>query len=255
MAEVIRDQNCLVWDIGGCGSWITTFLAQMISWIVISLALSIIYFRLEPVHFMWVLVATGRYKSMFLLYTFGLILNLILNFVYIPKYSFIAASWITVISEYFILIMQIVVLWFDHGRDPFNMKLTIFTDGASRGNPGHASFGFTVSDESGKLLYKEGKYIGITTNNVAEYTGVYEALKFIKEKYGSKPLEVELYADSKLVVEQLSGRYKMKSPHLKPIFEQIKILAIELGGVIHTHIPRTHNSEADRLANLALDSR
>lgn len=135
------------------------------------------------------------------------------------------------------------------------MKLIIFTDGASRGNPGHASYGFTISDGNKNLLYEEGKYIGITTNNVAEYTGVLEALKYIKEKYGNQSLEIELFADSKLVVEQLSGRYKMKSPHLKPIFEKIQILAIEMGGIIHTHVPREHNSAADRLANLALDSR
>lgn len=136
------------------------------------------------------------------------------------------------------------------------MKLVIYTDGASRGNPGHASYGFTISDDQGKLLYEEGKYIGITTNNVAEYTAVLEALRYIKGKFAkSNSLSIELYADSKLVVEQLSGRYKMKSPHLKPIFEQIQILAIELGGVVHTHVPRSHNSGADRLANLALDSR
>jgi len=136
------------------------------------------------------------------------------------------------------------------------MKLIIFTDGASRGNPGHASYGFTISDENRKLLYEEGKYIGIATNNVAEYTAVLEALKYIKDKLAKNhQLSIELYADSKLVIEQLSGRYKMKSPHLKPIFEQIKILALELGGVVHTHVPRARNSGADRLANLALDSR
>ncbi len=136
------------------------------------------------------------------------------------------------------------------------MKLIIYTDGASRGNPGQASYGFTISDGNRKLLYEEGRYIGITTNNVAEYTAVLEALKYIKEKFAkNNPVSIELFADSKLVVEQLSGRYKMKSPHLKPIFEKIKILAMELGGVVHTHIPRSHNSEADRLANLALDSR
>lgn len=136
------------------------------------------------------------------------------------------------------------------------MKIVVFTDGASRGNPGHAGYGFTVSDGNKKLLYEKGKYIGITTNNVAEYTAVLEALKYIKKKFsGSSQLSIELYADSKLVVEQLSGRYKMKSPHLKPIFEQIKILAMEMGGVIHTHVPRERNSEADKLANLALDSR
>lgn len=135
------------------------------------------------------------------------------------------------------------------------MKLIIHTDGASRGNPGHSSYGFTISDESGKLLYEEGKYIGITTNNIAEYTAVLQALKYTKKQYSDTKLEIELYADSKLVVEQLSGRYKVKSPHLKPIIDQIKILSLELGGAIHGHVPRSKNTEADRLANLALDNR
>lgn len=137
----------------------------------------------------------------------------------------------------------------------FRMKVIIYTDGASRGNPGQASYGFTISDEKGKLLYEEGRYIGITTNNVAEYTGVLEALKFVKEKYGKQPLNLELYADSKLVIEQLSGRFKIKSAHLIPIIEKIKILALELGGIIYTHVAREKNTEADRLANFALDSR
>lgn len=135
------------------------------------------------------------------------------------------------------------------------MKLIIYTDGASRGNPGCASYGFTIADESGRILYEEGKYIGITTNNVAEYTAVLEALKYIKHAYGKENLTLELYADSKLVVEQLSGRFKIKSPHLKEIIEKIKILQIELGGVTHGHVPRSKNTLADKLANLALDSR
>ena len=133
------------------------------------------------------------------------------------------------------------------------MKLIIYTDGASRGNPGHASYGFTISDRSDKLLYEEGRYIGTATNNVAEYTAVLQALKYIKKRYGEKQLEIELYADSKLVVEQLSGRYKIKSVHLKPIVERIRMLSLELGGVIHSHVPRSKNTEADRLANVALD--
>lgn len=135
------------------------------------------------------------------------------------------------------------------------MKLVIYTDGASRGNPGPASYGFTIADISGKLLYEEGRYIGTATNNVAEYTAVLEAFKKVKEMFIAEPVNVELYADSKLVAEQLSGRYKIKSLHLKPIIEEIKILAVELGGVIYTHVPRAKNTEADRLANLALDSR
>lgn len=135
------------------------------------------------------------------------------------------------------------------------MKLIIYTDGASRGNPGPSSYGFTIYDQEGNLLYEEGKYIGITTNNVAEYTAVYEALKYVKENYNKASLNIEFFADSKLVVEQLSGRYKVKSPHLRPIIEQIKILSVQLGGAIHTHVPRAKNTEADRMANLALDSR
>lgn len=132
------------------------------------------------------------------------------------------------------------------------MKLVIFTDGASRGNPGKASYGFTISDEGGKLLYEEGRYIGTATNNVAEYTAVYEALKHVSEKF-PESCEVELYADSKLVAEQLSGTYKVKSPNLKPIIEKIRILTMEMGGVFFTHIPREKNTEADKLANQALD--
>lgn len=135
------------------------------------------------------------------------------------------------------------------------MKLIIYTDGASRGNPGHASYGFTISDGAGKLVFEEGKYIGIATNNVAEYMAVLEALKYVKENLKQKSLQIELYADSKLVVEQLSGRFKVKSPHLKLLIEQIQILKMELGGAIHNHVPREKNTEADRLANLALDAR
>lgn len=135
------------------------------------------------------------------------------------------------------------------------MKLIIFTDGASRGNPGPASYGFTISDGKEKLLYEKGEYIGIATNNVAEYRGVLEALICAKDLVKKYPVNIELYADSKLVAEQLSGRFKVKSAHLKPIIEKIKILAFELGGVTFTHIPRSKNFRADQLANIALDSR
>lgn len=134
------------------------------------------------------------------------------------------------------------------------MKLVIYTDGACRGNPGPAAYGFTISDEKGKLLHEEGGYIGKTTNNVAEYTAVYQALKHVRKQYGNKHPQVELYADSKLVAEQLSGRFKVKAKHLKPIIEQIKILDMELGGVTYAHVLRSQNTAADKLANQALDN-
>lgn len=136
------------------------------------------------------------------------------------------------------------------------MKLIIYTDGASRGNPGPAAYGFTISDRWGRLLHQEGRFIGRTTNNVAEYTAVLQALKHVKEQFASqRPLQIELLADSQLVARQLAGHYKIKAKHLKPLIEQIKILALELGGVIFDHIPRFQNTQADKLANQALDSR
>lgn len=135
------------------------------------------------------------------------------------------------------------------------MKLVVYTDGASRGNPGPASYGFTISEYLGKLLVQKGEYIGIATNNVAEYTAVLESLKTIKKNfYKNGPLEIKFYADSKLVVQQLSGIYKIKSPHLIPIIEKIKLLANELGNVSYNHIPREQNLQADAMANKALDS-
>lgn len=135
------------------------------------------------------------------------------------------------------------------------MILRIYTDGACRGNPGLASYGFTIQDKKDKFLHKEGKFIGEATNNVAEYTAVFEALKYTKNKYGDRKLQVELFTDSKLVAQQLSGNFKIKSAHLKPIIEKIKIFSFELGGVIFTHIPRAKNTAADKLANIALDFR
>ncbi len=133
------------------------------------------------------------------------------------------------------------------------MKLTVFTDGASRGNPGPASYGFVITNK-GKLVYEEGKTLGITTNNVAEYTSVLQSLRYIKENYAKDlPMTVEYFADSKLVVEQLSGRFKVKSPHLREIIIQINILITEVGNVTFNHVPREQNGNADRLANLALD--
>lgn len=143
------------------------------------------------------------------------------------------------------------------------MKLIIYTDGASRGNPGLSSYGFTIQDETGHYFAKVGEYIGITTNNVAEYTAVLQALKHAKKlesrivnhESRKEKIQIELFVDSKLVAEQLSGRYKIKAKHLRPFISEIQDLAIELGGIVFSHIPRTKNTLADRLANQALDSR
>ena len=134
------------------------------------------------------------------------------------------------------------------------MKLIIFTDGASRGNPGHASYGFTISEEDGKLIFEEGRYIGVETNNVAEYTAVLEAFKWIKENI-KESVAIKLFADSKLVAEQLSGKWRIKNANLRLIFEKIKTLELSFESVTYTHVYREKNTIADLLANQALDNR
>lgn len=134
------------------------------------------------------------------------------------------------------------------------MKLIIYTDGASRGNPGHASYGFTILDSKGKLIHEEGSYIGFATNNVAEYMAVLHAFMRVREIFPKlEQVKVELYADSKLVAEQLSGNYKIKAAHLKDLIEKIKSIASSLSEVRYKHVRRSENAKADRLANLALD--
>lgn len=136
------------------------------------------------------------------------------------------------------------------------MKLIINTDGASRGNPGESSYGYVIRDDSGRVLHEEGKYIGINTNNYAEYTAVLKALEYIESNLDKNSYsQIEVVADSLLVVSQLSGRYKIKNAVLKTLFDQIKILEMELGVVTFRHVFREFNKAADRLANLALDNR
>lgn len=136
------------------------------------------------------------------------------------------------------------------------IRLTVFTDGASRGNPGPASYGYVITDENKKIIHEMGEKLGITTNNVAEYTSVLESLKYIKKRYKKNlPITVDYFADSRLVVEQLSGRFKVKSPHLREIIIRINDLIIDIGKVAFKHVPREKNKDADRLANLALDGK
>jgi ribonuclease HI len=135
------------------------------------------------------------------------------------------------------------------------MNLIVQTDGASRGNPGPASYGYVIKEkESGKLVHQEGRKIGIATNNVAEYSAVLSAFQYISDNLvKERPHQIQLVADSLLVVKQLGGLYKIKNPKLKIIFDHIKNLEIDLGRVTYQHVPREKNTAADKLANLALD--
>lgn len=132
------------------------------------------------------------------------------------------------------------------------MKLIIYTDGASRGNPGQSAYGFFIQDDQGNILYKESKYIGVATNNYAEYSAVLKALEYVEKHF--QQAEAFFLIDSKLVVEQLSGRFKIKSANLKPLIQKIKDIKHHLNSISFRHIPREKNKLADFLANQALDN-
>jgi ribonuclease HI len=127
---------------------------------------------------------------------------------------------------------------------------TAKVDGASRGNPGPASYAVIMRKPDGSSEFEIGKYIGRTTNNVAEYYGLIAALDYAAS-HGVARLRIE--SDSELLVRQMQGRYKVKSPDLKPLHERAQKLAHGLSFFAIGHIAREFNSEADALANLALD--
>lgn len=131
--------------------------------------------------------------------------------------------------------------------------ITIYTDGGSRGNPGEAAYGFVVCQD-GKELYKEGKRLGINTNNFAEYSAVIHALKHITRSR-QHVASIIFFLDSKLVVEQLTGHWKIKSESIRSLYHTVKTFELSLGiPITYKHIPREKNKEADRMVNLALDN-
>lgn len=133
------------------------------------------------------------------------------------------------------------------------MKLIIHTDGGARGNPGPAAIGVVIADEQGKKIYEFGKTIGETTNNVAEYTAVVEALRAMKEKIQAFTV-ADFFLDSTLVVNQVNGLFKVKDARLRSLLSQVRILEQEIGGEIrYRAIPREQNRRADFLVNRALD--
>lgn len=130
----------------------------------------------------------------------------------------------------------------------------IHTDGGARGNPGPAAVGVVIH-KNGKLFHQFGKAIGETTNNVAEYRGVIEALKYMQTILKNNKHELLFVLDSVLIVNQLNGVFKIKESHLRELSFQIKLLEQEIGGVIrYTTVPREQNRQADILVNYALDA-
>lgn len=130
------------------------------------------------------------------------------------------------------------------------MSHVLYCDGASRGNPGQASFGFVLLDGAGKVVAERGEAIGIATNNVAEYRGLVAGLE---AAVAASVAELEVRLDSLLLVRQVSGDYRVKAAGLKPLHRRAVSLLARIGNARVVHIPRERNSRADALANAALD--
>ncbi|MFZ3072151.1 MAG: ribonuclease HI family protein [Thermodesulfobacteriota bacterium] len=129
-------------------------------------------------------------------------------------------------------------------------ELCIYVDGASRGNPGISGAGAIIKDVHGKTIKKLRKRLGVATNNVAEYSAFVMALR---EAKGMGARSVHVFADSELLVKQIKGVYKVKSDNLKALYAEAVGLIDSFGEFSISHIEREKNSEADRLANEAID--
>ena len=136
-------------------------------------------------------------------------------------------------------------------------KIIIYTDGGSRGNPGPAGMGVVIANEKGKMMKEYSGFLGVKTNNEAEYEAVIFGLKKIKALLGKEKIkntEIEFRLDSELVSRQLEGFYKIENEKLAPLFLKIWNLKMDFGKIYFKHIPREQNREADRLANEAMDN-
>ncbi|NOY53903.1 MAG: ribonuclease HI family protein [Deltaproteobacteria bacterium] len=128
-------------------------------------------------------------------------------------------------------------------------RILIHTDGAAKGNPGPAGIGCIACAEDGTVLFEHCRYIGETTNNVAEYKALIDGLTRALEEGAS---EVRVASDSELMVRQLHGIYRVKQPHLRKLFDEVTRLSRRFDHFEIAHIPREENREADALANRAI---
>jgi ribonuclease HI len=131
-------------------------------------------------------------------------------------------------------------------------RVRVYSDGAARGNPGPAGAGAVVLDESGTALAEIGRYLGEQTNNVAEYEGL---LLGLRHALAHGATDVEVLADSQLLIRQLAGVYRVKSAGLMPLFEEAKRLLRRFKSIELRHIPREMNGAADEMSNRAIDER
>ncbi len=129
-------------------------------------------------------------------------------------------------------------------------RVTAFCDGGSRGNPGPAGYGVYIQGDDGTPLAELNDFLGVKTNNVAEYSGLLAALEWAVNHDAH---ELRVVSDSELMVKQMKGQYRVNSPELRPLYEEAKRRAAKLGRLEMQHVLRGKNKEADRLANEAMD--
>jgi len=142
-------------------------------------------------------------------------------------------------------------------------KIKVFTDGASRGNPGHSGIGIVIYDVNDFILKTYKEYIGETTNNQAEYIALIKSLEQIKKlqdemlpSNGEEIDSIEFYSDSELIVNQINFEYRVKEPELALLNNKFHVLAKKLNKPYSVfYIERSKNKTADKLANMAIDSR
>jgi ribonuclease HI len=139
-----------------------------------------------------------------------------------------------------------------HFRDLEDGVWSLYCDGASRGNPGQAGAGAILIDAGGEIRGQYSEYLGQTTNNVAEYQALILGLRMARE-LGVKKIQV--FADSELLVRQLKGQYRVKAAHLLPLYGVVQKARQEFVAFEIAHVPRELNSQADRLANRAIDQK
>jgi ribonuclease HI len=130
---------------------------------------------------------------------------------------------------------------------------TIYTDGGSRGNPGPAGAGGVIYNSENKIVHELSEYLGINTNNYAEYKGIILTLKKAIE-LNINTSEINVFMDSKLVVNQINGQWKVKHPNIIPLHKELSELLKSFEKITFKHIYRNLNTKADSLANMAMDS-
>jgi probable phosphoglycerate mutase len=125
-------------------------------------------------------------------------------------------------------------------------------DGGARGNPGPSAYGVVVRNAAGEIIAELSDYLGIQTNNFAEYSGLLAALEYaVRENH----LSLKVLSDSELMVKQMKGQYKVKSPGLLELYDRARVLVRKLARFSIDHVLREYNREADRLVNKVLDAR